>query len=86
MPATAHSPDPPVWRNYEVEWVKECAMAKKERADVVSKKAMRKKPKPGVPEGDEESCRCKEVAKKTPKELLKVAIDDLSFWKKTKKS
>jgi hypothetical protein len=40
----------------------------------------------GPKEGGEESCRCKEVAKKTPKELLKVAIDDLSFWRKTKKS
>lgn len=33
---------------------------------------------------DEESCRCKEVSKKSMSELLKVAISDLSFWKKSK--
>ncbi len=30
----------------------------------------------------EESCRCKEASKKTPLELLKLMINDLSFWKK----
>ncbi|HKN18857.1 MAG TPA: hypothetical protein VJW95_03595 [Dissulfurispiraceae bacterium] len=30
----------------------------------------------------EESCRCKEASKKTPLELLKLMISDLSFWKK----
>ncbi len=29
-------------------------------------------------------CRCKEMAKKTPAELLKTVISDLSFWKKKK--
>jgi hypothetical protein len=33
---------------------------------------------------DEEGCRCKEVSRKSIPELLKVAISDLSFWKKTK--
>lgn len=33
---------------------------------------------------DEESCRCKDVSKKSMSELLKVAISDLSFWKKSK--
>lgn len=33
---------------------------------------------------DGESCRCKEVSKKSISELLKVAVSDLSFWKKTK--
>ncbi len=32
--------------------------------------------------GEGEDCRCKEVAKKTPAELLKTMISDLSFWKK----
>ncbi len=32
----------------------------------------------------EESCRCKEVAKKTPREMLKFMIDDMAFWKKGK--
>ena len=42
------------------------------------------------PTGDEkhveregqESCRCKEASGKTPLELLKMMISDLSFWKK----
>lgn len=34
--------------------------------------------------GEGEDCRCKEMSKKTPRELFKVAIDDLSFWKKKK--
>ncbi len=29
-----------------------------------------------------DACRCKEVARKTPAELLKLALDDLAFWKK----
>jgi hypothetical protein len=33
---------------------------------------------------DEESCRCKEVSKKTPTEMLKLMINDLAFWKKAK--
>jgi hypothetical protein len=32
----------------------------------------------------EENCRCKEVSKKSLPELLKVAIGDLTFWKKWK--
>ena len=31
--------------------------------------------------GDDD-CRCKEVSKKTPMELLKLMINDLSIWKK----
>jgi hypothetical protein len=31
-----------------------------------------------------DDCRCKEVSKKTPRELLKVMVGDLSFWKKKK--
>ncbi len=31
-----------------------------------------------------ESCRCKEVAKKTPRELLDLMIKDLTLWKKPK--
>ncbi len=34
--------------------------------------------------GSLESCRCKEVAKKTPREMLSLMIDDLTFWKKQK--
>ncbi len=61
-------------------------MAKKEHGDIVPKKGVSKKTKHSGPEeGGEEACRCREVAEKTPKELLKLAIDDLSFWKKIKK-
>lgn len=36
-------------------------------------------------EGDnKESCRCKEVAKKTPREMLRLMLSDLTFWKKAK--
>lgn len=30
----------------------------------------------------EDACRCKEVSKKTPMELLKLMINDLAIWKK----
>jgi hypothetical protein len=33
----------------------------------------------------DEVCRCKEAAKMTPRELLKLMMDDLVFWKKAKK-
>ncbi len=33
----------------------------------------------------EESCRCKEASKMTPRELLRLMMSDLIFWKKTKK-
>ena len=49
----------------------------------------RNKPLSGKKEGapasgsvSDESCRCKEVASKTPRELLKLMISDLAFWKK----
>jgi len=38
----------------------------------------------GVDAKSEESCRCKEVSKKTPLEMLKFMIGDLAFWKKQK--
>ena len=38
--------------------------------------------KPG--ERSEDDCRCKEVSKKTVPELLKIMIDDLAFWKKSR--
>ena len=33
-----------------------------------------------------ESCRCKEVARKTPREMLGLMISDLAFWKKAKEN
>jgi hypothetical protein len=33
----------------------------------------------------EDSCRCKEVAKKTLPEMLKLMVSDLAFWKKSGK-
>jgi len=31
------------------------------------------------------TCRCKETSEMTPRELLKLMVSDLSFWKKAKK-
>lgn len=33
----------------------------------------------------DEACRCKETSKMTPRELLKLMMSDLAFWKKPKK-
>lgn len=33
----------------------------------------------------EDSCRCKEVSKKTVPEMLKLMMSDLAFWKKSGK-
>lgn len=30
----------------------------------------------------QDDCRCKEVSKKTPKELLRVMLSDFAFWKR----
>jgi len=35
-------------------------------------------------EGKEENCRCEEVAKKTPRQMLSLMLSDLAFWKKGK--
>jgi hypothetical protein len=61
-------------------------MAKNTRARDASKKPPQKKTKRGELEGGEKSCRCMEVAEKTPTELLKLAADDLFFWKKRRRS
>ncbi len=34
---------------------------------------------------DQDACRCKETSAMTPRELLKLMVSDLSFWKKGKK-
>ncbi len=55
-----------------------------------------KKVNPGVSGNEEKSekpqagavndaCRCKETAGMTPRELFKLMINDLSFWKRAKK-
>jgi len=33
-------------------------------------------------EAKNEPCRCKEASTMTPRELIKLMIDDLTFWKK----
>lgn len=43
-----------------------------------------KLPEQEVNEEQEENCRCKEVAKKTPREMLRLMISDVAFWKKGK--
>ena len=35
--------------------------------------------------GHDETCRCKETSEMKPRELLRLMISDLAFWKKTKK-
>jgi len=42
-------------------------------------------PEKRLKEENEENCRCKEVAKKTPREMLRLMIDDMAFWKKAKR-
>jgi len=39
----------------------------------------------GAEEGGDAACRCKETAAMKPRELLKLMISDLAFWKKSKK-
>ena len=40
----------------------------------------------GLAESDQEKdCRCEETAAMKPRELLKLMISDLAFWKKEKK-
>jgi len=51
-----------------------------DKADVVEKKGEREEA-----EGNEDECRCKEMSEKTFTGLLKVAVDDLAFWKKGKR-
>ncbi len=58
-------------------------MAKKEQRKSAPRETRKKTDR--REEAGEETCRCREVAEKTPKELLKLAIEDLSFWKKIKK-
>jgi hypothetical protein len=38
-----------------------------------------------VEAGKDDACRCKEVSEMSPRELLKLMMHDLAFWKKTKK-
>lgn len=33
--------------------------------------------------GKGDTCRCKETSNMTPRELLKLMINDLTFWRKT---
>ncbi len=35
--------------------------------------------------GKDDTCRCKETSKMTPRELLRLMMNDLAFWKKAKK-
>ena len=35
---------------------------------------------------DDDACRCKETSHMTPRELLRLMMNDLAFWKKAKKS
>jgi hypothetical protein len=37
------------------------------------------------PQTEGDACRCKETAIMTPRQLLRLMVNDLSFWKKEKK-
>ena len=62
-------------------------MAKKRRQTTDTSKGSRKKKEVSEKKAAadaSENCRCKEVAKKTPREMLGLMISDLAFWKKGK--
>ncbi len=56
-------------------------MKQSQNRSAISGKQPPEKDKPEKQEA-EENCRCKEASKKTPLELLKLMMNDLSFWKK----
>jgi len=51
----------------------------------------KKKPEGQTPSGNEsgeareDHCRCKEVSKMRPAEMLKLVIGDLAFWRKARR-
>jgi len=54
-------------------------------ADSTSPELEKNKAEEGQSEaGNDDSCRCKEAATMTPRELLKLMMSDLAFWKKIK--
>ncbi len=34
---------------------------------------------------EDEACRCKEASRMSPRQLLRLMVGDLAFWKKAKK-
>lgn len=40
--------------------------------------------RPADPDGDN-SCRCEETSEMSPRELIRLMISDLAFWKKARK-
>ncbi len=38
-----------------------------------------------VREANDDACRCKEVSEMEPRQLFRLMISDLAFWKKKKK-
>jgi hypothetical protein len=58
------------------------------RADRTDDHAVAAKKRTGEPQSgamQDESCRCKETAQMSPRELLERMMKDLAFWKKEKK-
>ncbi len=37
-----------------------------------------------APRAEDDVCRCKQTSKMTPRELLKLMMGDLAFWKRKK--
>jgi len=46
----------------------------------------RREKKPQDVHAGDDPCRCQETSNMTPRELLRLMLSDLSFWKKTKKN
>ena len=38
-----------------------------------------------LPADHDETCRCRETSEMKPRELLRLMMSDLAFWKRTKK-
>ena len=61
-------------------------MKKSGQKSVVSEERVADRPEAVRAENEEEkACRCEETAAMKPRELLKLMISDLAFWKKAKK-
>jgi len=55
-----------------------------QHSDDKANRAGRKEGPGETGDASEDSCRCKEVSKKTIPEMFRLMISDLAFWKKTK--
>jgi hypothetical protein len=71
-------------RPEEVIYTKDWSMAIRYQK-TVSQDDPEKEKKTAEPQSGDDACRCKKTSEMTPRELLKLMISDLAFWKKAKK-